>query len=777
MADIYTYTDSQTGRTFKKEIPEGQSAADVEAEVIAWQKTLMQPKSQPALTGKARLLEMGIPEQSIIKTGPSEEYTAGQGYIYLTKSGTKAYVDPVYSTTDQEEIEQINQGTAPGDLFKLKTSEYIVEQNPYTTGAQSFTRGVPFAGEYVDELAGLVGGEEKQAQFRAGRQAFEDVKPKTAITGQILTGLLPTVGALGTVPSLAKTGLGTAFEKGLAAGGIGLVEGAVSGYGRGESPEERVSLAKEGGVLGLGIGGTVGSATGLFLKKPIVDFLSKTDLRKVAKELKIDKETAKLLKESLLSSNSIDDARDRMLSFGIDARLIDSSESAAELLDFTKIKLGRSFQTTQEGVNELSSERGKRFKAQMTEIFGEFEDVDDLNDIAKQVSEKTRIPRKNAYQSVYSEPINYGSQEGKRIQNILNRMNKGGINLKNAIDEANLQIAADADEIGNISPIAYKITKKENGEEIFEVVDDQTIVHLDYLKRGLQAEAAKKTDEFGNLLPAGIALNKLANQLKSSIENAVPKYKVAVGLGLDAIQEAKSLKIIDDWGKKENGVGAIRRLLESASSTDQTNILKQNMKQMLGFKFNEVSGRLRATIADPFADENSIRSALQVVKQFSNPEGLRKARLFLTDSEFSKYREEVLKLSTTVQSLSKVAMNSRTAIRTAAKEKIEKVDTKGFINQLAKGEVVNAGREFVKLFFGEMGESVVSNSDIILQNLSDILIKRKGPKAMQALESINRLMKNELITDARARQLGELAYLLPTSLVLTGAESFNEVQE
>lgn len=143
------------------------------------------------------------------------------------------------------------------------------EEHPVAAGALTFLQGVPFVGEYADEALAQAAPyinpanrpEEALSTLRGARSEFAKERPVTSTVlslGGAVAGTLP---ALAVAP--AATGR-TLLSRGLQAAGIGAgiggVEGAISGFGAGETPENRLAKAAQYGALGLGLGGLVGGA-------------------------------------------------------------------------------------------------------------------------------------------------------------------------------------------------------------------------------------------------------------------------------------------------------------------------------------------------------------------------------------------------------------------------------------------------------------------------------------------------------------------------------------
>jgi hypothetical protein len=141
------------------------------------------------------------------------------------------------------------------------------EEHPTAAGALTLLQGAPFVGEYADEALAQIAPyinpantpEQTLTTLREARSEFAKEHPVLS------TGLSVGGAVAGSLPALAVAPAATGrnlFVRGLqaagAGAGIGGVEGAISGYGAGETPEDRRAKAAQYGALGFGLGGLVG---------------------------------------------------------------------------------------------------------------------------------------------------------------------------------------------------------------------------------------------------------------------------------------------------------------------------------------------------------------------------------------------------------------------------------------------------------------------------------------------------------------------------------------
>lgn len=130
--------------------------------------------------------------------------------------------------------------------------------------AGQFIAGTPIVGEYLDEAAGLVGGDMGQENARAKLSAYSEANPKTATALRIaggINGAIPMAAgglSLGANAATAGQGLGRIA---LGSAADGAIAGAAAGFGAGSGVEDRVTGAAKGGGIGLLAGGAVPYAT------------------------------------------------------------------------------------------------------------------------------------------------------------------------------------------------------------------------------------------------------------------------------------------------------------------------------------------------------------------------------------------------------------------------------------------------------------------------------------------------------------------------------------
>ncbi len=701
-----------------------------------------------------------IPSDYALQKVGDEPYGADQGYLYQAPDGTMGYFDPAYSTTDQDEVLKIYSGISPSSMYKERQYEDIVQMNPATVRAQTASRGIPFVGEFIDEAAGQFVSPSRQADIRLGRKAMEETRPIESMGLEIGTGMLVGGPALGATRTTAKTGGGLIAKRFLQGTAAGSVEGGLSGYGAGETPEERARMAKFGAGFGGVLGGAGGSVGG-FLEAGLSRKFAAVDVYDLAQELNIDIDAARILKDQALSASSPEDIRRNMARMGADARVIDASPNASRLLDVTRTKMGDAVETANRGMIDLSRARGRQFRQSLTNIFEPFTDVYDAQDIVTRINKQTAPQREDAYKAVYNTLIDYNTKQGRNIQKVLDSIPESV--KKEAIEKANISLAA-GDDVA--PPIAFRTFLNDAGEETFELLPDQTPIHLDYLKRALGDMAF---DPKYRGTQTGTDMLSFARKLKKSMQEAIPRYREALRLGMDTIQERESIEIAQNFLSKDVTVGTISRFLGSVKDKKQREILQESLRKMLGFEMEQSMARIRGTLADPFASEDSIRAAMKSMREYGTPENLNKMRLIIGSERLGEYRKTLERLAQQVSREGDMALNSKTASRTQAIGQIEEITESGAGRAARDLRPIDAVQEFGKSYLGQLGEETVDSTPRILNQVAEILIQEGGEDANRIVETIMRIKANESVTDAEARRLASyISAYLPVGIYQTG---------
>jgi len=138
--------------------------------------------------------------------------------------------------------------------------------------------------------------------------------------------------------------------------------------------------------------------------------------------------------------------------------------------------------------------------------------------IRAQALETARVNNKPLYESAYAKPIDYASESGQNIENIINtRVPSNALNRANEL---------------------MRLEGKQSQQILADIADDGTVVfkrmpdtmQVDYITRALNnlAESGEGAGAMGAQTQLGAAYKALARDLRDNLKIAVPEYGAAV---------------------------------------------------------------------------------------------------------------------------------------------------------------------------------------------------------------------------------------------------------
>lgn len=607
--------------------------------------------------------------------------------------------------------------------------------------AGAFIKGMPFIGEYADELVG--GGDEVNTELaRQMADKFERDNPTTALAGQVATGLTTLPAAVMTgqaLPGALTATLPRAVATGLVGGSVaGGIEGAVSGYGEGRDGESRGARAGERGAAGAIVGGGLGAATplaGAGLKKVANKVLDSFSVDRQAAKLGISRPTAKAVTDAMSADDALGvTGGQRMLAAGEDAMLADSGASAQSLLDTAIQRSGKGGRTANDAVMARANRAGQRLKTTMDEVLGIPEGT---NKAARDISQRTAASRKAAYDAAYAQPIDYAAGTGRKIEDIVSRVPPNI--LKEALQEANeamiesgrrnMQIMADIADDGSVT-----------------FRNPPNVEQLDKLKQALGTVAAEKIDTFGRPTAAGMRAGRLAKQLRDTLVDAVPEYGQAVKLGGDKIAEDRALEL----GTKLLSPGMSREAVAEATK----NLSEAERKQIaLGLRqqIDDTMASVNAALTDSNMDA---REATKALKMMSSRTARWKVARAIGQDNAAKVFKELDRTQAAIELKASVATNSKTFARTTINDAVKDMHGSGPVNALKDMEPVKAAKLAGRTLTGRSPEAMKNAEDQVFSQISELLTGPRGSEAMEKLRSLMGIYDQIPANERLARSAG-----------------------
>lgn len=690
--------------------------------------------------------------------------TEGGGRVVRQRDGSLAFTSPGYSTTDQDAIAQIMEGATPADVVQGSVDRQRIAANPVAAHLNEFVRGVPLVGSRTDEFVDALGRTPERSQtgdwfvdgvvnqpivpalqgagdnMRAMTGAMQRQHPgrTTALNvGGALAAAVPA--AIAASPGLAAVAPATRGGQALAAAGGGAVAGGVEGaiYGSGEGQgRERLENAWDQGRVGAALGGAVGALA------PYAAQAARWAGQNIKRGVNANREAQAALGASPAAARVIRNALDQtegqaaeaaIARGGEDAMLADAGRSTQALLDTAAQMPGDAGAVARGAV----SERVQRGTNQMTEALDHYlGSPRGQQEITDEIRQQSSGARNAAYDTAYSRPIDYSSQEGRQIETFLQRV------PKQAIDRANALMRLRGEESAQIMA-----TVAEDGSVTYQRMPD--VRQIDYITRAINdlAQVGDGAGALGGQTAMGSSLQGLSRGLRGVLRRAVPEYGRALDTAADAIGQRNSLDAGYDLLRSGTRREDIARALHGASEAE-----KAAMRQGVRSFIDDVTANVTRTITD---GDTEAREGIKILREMSSRANQTKLRMLLGQEAADDLLAEIDEATTGFELRAAIAENSKTAARQAGQGAVRDQVQGGTLRALMRGEPVNSTKALVQAITGETAEAQTLREMGLYREIADVLVNTRGPRAQAALRRIRAAEAGERLSEAQARMVAQ----------------------
>lgn len=582
--------------------------------------------------------------------------------------------------------------------------------------------GFGYLGDYDQELA----------RQRGIDAADEANRPAYRMAGQV-GGALLTAAAAGPsrlAPITAKLGTSAPLWQRVAAGSAeGLGAGAAYGYGSGEGGvDERaaniIPTAVAGGVAG-GLAPVVGAGAG----KAYEAFRNYRAAAPIAKTVGASPKALRVignLGEADMAFNGPGAAN--IAAAGPEGMLADAGPSMSQYLKTSIQNSGPAARLATERVNErVSRDSGALVSALDTYMGKPGGVVRSQNEI--RAGSRPQVNR--AYKRAYNTPIDYASDAGRDVEDIIRRI--PGRFAQRAIARANERMVYDG------TP----------GRQIMaEVADDGTVsfrempnvMQADYIKKGLDDVVREGTDPVtGKLSPDAQFAAQIAKDLRNAVSDAVPEYRVALETAADPLSRQEAIRT----GYTLLSPSVTRDQAELAIE-GMTKPEKEALLQGIRSHIDDVMANVTRIAAD---DDVGAREALKAIKDLSSRASREKLEMALGKDAADALLTEVDRVAKSFNLRSKVAQKSDTFANFSMNQRVSDLTAPNPITKAMRGEGVKAGTGVIQLITGETDAALRARKDAIYAEIADILTRR-GVDAPAIYAAILKLGQTDAKTSA-----------------------------
>jgi hypothetical protein len=600
-----------------------------------------------------------------------------------------------------------------------------IAEAPFASRVVSAASGLPFIGNWMDELRGAVRGEDEAEAFRQTKGAMERENPTEDMLlglGGGVAGSIPMAAAA--LPSLA--GLGGASLLGRTAAGIGLgaaaggTEGAI--YGAGDEAD-RAGGALAGGAAGAGMGGLIGgvmpgASDGI---GAIVKALTGGPSKAAARSVGLSPTSTEAVLRALQGDDALSGAgRQRIAQAGPGAMLADAGQSAQDLLDTAIQRSGKGANVAREAVEGRATAAGQQVRGALDNLVP-----------GGQVAVKG-TPMRELYDAAYSSPIDYASDAGRRLEGLLPRVPQA------VVDRANRLIQMDTDAI--------------NPKQIILGADGRiselpNVLQLDYITRALNdvARAGDGMGALGGSTNEGRIYGKLARQIRGAVRETVPAY----GQALDTAATEIGARQAQEFGQTVMRPGVTRDMLREeieGMGAAEVGHLKIGLRQGV----EETLDNVRRSVTDPNVDA---RQATQAIKDFSSDAAREKLRIVFGD-QADGFISQLDEAARALELRAGVATNSRTFGRQEVDRTVKESLHGGPVETLARGEPLGATKNVVQALTGRTAAGNAAREQDVYAEIARLLTESRGTAAVDTMRVLEQLMANGPMAQATAGRIG-----------------------
>lgn len=578
---------------------------------------------------------------------------------------TETYASAKYSTSDPERVNMIrDERMNAGEASTASWQEQALADRPVLTRGAAAMQGVPFAGEYFDEAVGAVYGPEARDAVRMSQEAAMARRPAQTLASQFATGAVATAPLALAAAPLKGMSLGNAVLTGAGIGAVGGgIEGAVSGYGAGETPDERVLNAQQRAMIGAGFGAAlpaIGPVLGAGFGRLRSMVGPERAINRAARELGVSPEAARLAGTTSQFEEAIPTPT-RATS------LAEASPAQRTALDVAAMTPTAGRTEAQRLVNEQARSASLDLNAALDETLGAPRGYKTQQaDLMRQTADERAGLYADAYgvdlteRALRNDAATAASEE---LQSILGRVDRS------VIEDAN-----------------RLMTREGFGDDIISDVvrgNIPSVRQIDYIRRALSSRARTM-----GASPEDVStFTSLASDINKSLDELAPEYNAA---------RSRAAEIIGDREALDVGYDALKQTMTredvSTAVSNMTEGELGNVRSTMRQYIDDVVARASSPL-DPEAAE--YKEALTALRNLSKRETQDKMRIILGDEAANALIERIRQNVDPIAVRSQFLANSATAPRQAAKEAADQIigtpsDMVSAPRELASG-LLNAG--------------------------------------------------------------------------------------
>lgn len=572
-------------------------------------------------------------------------------------------------------------------------------RDPQSSILDPLVQGTTFG--FADELRGAVqgglaamqGGDFNDVYARevdAARQSLEQER-RTNPVGSFaaeFAGAIPT--SLGLGGQLVNQG-GSLLARGLSGAGVGAGQGAV--YGFGSANEDRGA----GALAGAGFGLAGGAVFPLITDTAAAGFNSVRNAlgaNRAARQVGMDPAAARFLETRLIADDALGPTGQANMSrAGNEAMLVDAGPAARNTLDYAIQSSGGAGRVAREALGGRVNRDAQAIQSALDNALGTPQGIETTRAAIRAGSAGERG---TAYAAAYAQPIDYSSQSGMLLDELLTRVDPAVINRANAL---------------------MRTEGEQSAQILAQVADDGTVTfmrrpdvrQIDYITRALNEEAASGigAGAMGGQTQLGRALGDLSENIRTTLRNHIPEYDNALNVGRESIRLSQAVEqggeLLRPGTTRETVAGWARNLNDNERAA---------MAQGIRSQIDDALANVARTVAD---DDTGAREAIKALRDLSTRANREKVSLVIGEEAADDLFRELDRAAESFNLRAATADNSKTFQRQEMNRQMGGIaDPDTPLTALGKGEPLNAGKRIAQALTGLTPERAAARQDEIL---------------------------------------------------------------
>lgn len=566
--------------------------------------------------------------------------------------------------------------------------------------------------------------------------------PVGSLAAEIGGGVATSIAA---APAAGLVGLGNAartlpmWQQILRGGAIAIPGGAVYGAGAsGDSLEERGSGALAGAGFGA-VGGAVAPVVMRGVGAGVQNIANRFNANRAARQVGISPQAARFATETLQADDALGTGAARMAAAGDERMIADAGQSASNLLDYAVQKSGRAGRLATDAIDGRVARSSAAITNALDDALGVPQGVQSLR---RDIATGSAAARHAAYDGpggAYDAAIDYASDAGRRLEELLRRVDQSDLNAANALMRA---------EGHQSRQILARIA--DDGTVTYQRMPD--VRQIDYITRALNDRAAVNSGlgALGGTTNAGRVYGNLAGDLRGAARDAVPEYGIALETAADPIGRSKAVLFGSTMLRSNVPRDEVANQVLRMSGPEL-----QAARQGLRGQFDELLSNVKRTVSD---GDTAARESIAALKQLSSRANREKVTILLGREEADRLFRRVDQAATSFELRANVATNSKTFQRQEMERRMQATTAPdGPIATLMRGEPLNAGKRGIQALTGQTPEVALRQQDQIMSEVVQLLTARgfNADDALRVLRSLGAQLNGAQSAADVMRILGE----------------------